>query len=109
MQLVYVRFLLQVAQLQYQEPIQHQLRSNLYCLPTPEIIYIEVIKLFDTNFRNWFIALQGCYTKVVTFINSSGKLIGIVCLAVAGFHILGLGLTCLLANCINKWKYETIL
>jgi len=52
---------------------------------------------------------MGCYTKVVTFINSSGKLIGIVCLAVAGFHLLGLGLTCMLANCINKWKYETIL
>lgn len=51
----------------------------------------------------------GCYTSVVTFINTSGKLIGIVCLAVAGFHMLGLALTCLLANCINKWKYETIL
>nr|CAH0103041.1 unnamed protein product [Daphnia galeata] len=51
----------------------------------------------------------GCYTTVVTFISSSGKLIGIICLAVAGFHILGLVLTCMLASCINKWKYETIL
>jgi len=51
----------------------------------------------------------GCYTTVVNFVNSSGKLIGIICLAVAGFQILGLTLTCLLANCINKWKYETIL
>lgn len=55
------------------------------------------------------LTFQGCYTTVVNFINSSGKLIGIICLAVAGFQILGLALTCMLANCINKWKYETIL
>jgi len=51
----------------------------------------------------------GCYTTVVDFIDSSSQTIGIVLLVVAAVHVLGLGLTCLLANCINKWKYETIL
>lgn len=77
-----------------------------YDLPVPD----SCCKMPNCNTKNPSnINAMGCYTTVVTFINSSGKLIGVVCLAVAGFHILGLGLTCMLANCINKWKYETIL
>jgi hypothetical protein len=72
-------------------------------------VRLKIIRMH--NVINLYILFdsKGCYTTVVTFISSSGKLIGIICLAVAGFHILGLVLTCMLASCINKWKYETIL
>ncbi|KAK4025951.1 tetraspanin-6 [Daphnia magna] len=77
-----------------------------YGLPVPN----SCCKVQNCNPKNpTMINEVGCYTTVVTFISSSGKLIGIICLAVAGFHILGLILTCMLASCINKWKYETIL
>lgn len=55
----------------------------------------------DTN-----IYTQGCFTRVVEFLDENMNTIGAVALGVAFFPLLGAILSCCLAGNINKTKYE---
>jgi tetraspanin-7 len=51
-------------------------------------------------------ALQGCFSKVVEFLNGNIGLVGGSALGVAFFPLVGVILACCLAKNINKAKYE---
>lgn len=55
---------------------------------------------------NQQIHTQGCFTKVVQFLEHNMSSIGAVALGVAFFPLLGAILSCCLAGNINKAKYE---
>ncbi|XP_076338634.1 tetraspanin-6-like [Tachypleus tridentatus] len=51
---------------------------------------------------------QGCYEKVVNFVNGNLKIIGGGAVAIACFQLLGVLLACCLAKNVNKAKYEPV-
>ncbi|XP_012287044.1 tetraspanin-6 [Orussus abietinus] len=51
---------------------------------------------------------QGCYNRVVDFINSNISLTAACAVAIAGFPLVGVFLSCCLASSINKAKYEQV-
>ncbi|GAB1605305.1 tetraspanin-7-like [Argonauta hians] len=51
---------------------------------------------------------QGCYRKVVDFMNGNLGLIGGVILGISFFQLLGAILACCLAKSLNKAKYEQV-
>lgn len=50
--------------------------------------------------------LQGCYEKVIEFLNENIGIVAGAAIVVAFFPLLGVILSCCLANTINKAKYE---
>jgi tetraspanin-7 len=55
---------------------------------------------------NCLIMLQGCFIKVVDFLNGNIGLVGGSAVGVAFFPLVGVILACCLAKNINKAKYE---
>lgn len=51
---------------------------------------------------------QGCYRLVVNFIVDHLTKFGIGVLTIAGIHLIGIVVTCLLAKTISKSAYEEI-
>jgi tetraspanin-7 len=55
---------------------------------------------------DYLIMLQGCFNKVVYFLNGNIGLVGGSAVGVAFFPLVGMILACCLAKNINKAKYE---
>lgn len=52
------------------------------------------------------LSFQGCYEKVIDFLNANIGIVAGAAVGIAFFPLLGAVLSCCLANTINKAKYE---
>ena len=64
----------------------------------------EQCKTYDPN----QFYTQGCYTRVLDFINSNIGLVAGIAIGVAFYPLVGVFLACCLASNINKVKYEQV-